>query len=79
MPPGWEALLKNQTQNRKMGRKWEACRELAPADGKGCLRQGVNPPFNICSPIVGISINMCRYIVFSANMFPDPDLSYDVD
>ena len=45
--PGWEEMLKNQPQKQgksgKMGRKrencerkkWEACRELGPADGKG--------------------------------------------
>ena len=30
-------IRKNGKKKGKLGRKWEACRELAPADGKGWL------------------------------------------
>ena len=31
-------IRENGKKKGKLGRKWEACQELAPADGKGWLR-----------------------------------------
>ena len=49
-------IRKNGKKKGKLGRKWEACRELAPAEGKGWLRPCVyiyHPP---CS-----NLNYCTF------------------